>query len=352
MPRKESAMIKTVGIVSLSSGILGEPFVKHELDLGFNRLEAYRLTVRFLPHALRGLEYIKDHPEARAQDLLESFRDPDIDLILCAIGGDDTYRLLPYLFGHGELREAVSKCPKPFLGFSDTTINHLMLHKVGLPTFYGQAFLSDVCELDKEMLPYTKNYFEELITTGHISEIAPSPVWYENRASFGPDQLGIPLVSHPDRGFTLLQGDPKPFSGRILGGCIDSIFDLFDPGRYADMPLLCKKYSLFPTLEDWKGKILLLESSEEKMPPEKYKKALLALKTTGIFSVLSGILVGKPMDETYQAEYHRLLVETIDEPGLPILANLNVGHALPRCIIPFGVEATVDPVGQRIQFVG
>lgn len=26
-----------------------------------------------------------------------------------------------------------------FLGFSDTTINHFMLHKVGLKTFYGQA---------------------------------------------------------------------------------------------------------------------------------------------------------------------------------------------------------------------
>lgn len=343
-------MIKTVGIVSLSSGILGEAFIQHELDLGLKRLEAYGLTVKFLPHALRGLDYIKAHPEARAQDLLAAFRDPDIDLILCAIGGDDTYRLLPYLFAHGELEEAVSKCPKPFLGFSDTTVNHLMLHKVGLPTFYGQAFLPDVCELDSEMLPYTKSYFEELITTGHISEITSSPVWYETRAHFGPDQLGVPLVSHPNNGFVLLQGEMKPFSGQILGGCIDSIFDLFDPGRYTDMPLLCREYGLFPSLEDWRGKILLLESSEEKMPPETYEKALFALKATGIFSVLSGILVGKPMDETYQAEYHRLLVETIDDPKLPILANLNVGHALPRCIIPLGVEATVDPKAQRIRF--
>ena len=37
-----------------------------------------------------------------------------------------------------------------------------MLHKVGLPTFYGQAFLSDVCEISREMLPYTRQYFETL----------------------------------------------------------------------------------------------------------------------------------------------------------------------------------------------
>ena len=54
------------------------------------------------------LEYIKDHPERRAEDLLATFRDPEIDLILCAIGGDDTYRLLPYLFDGGALRKAAA----------------------------------------------------------------------------------------------------------------------------------------------------------------------------------------------------------------------------------------------------
>lgn len=102
-------------------------------------------------------------------------------MILCAIGGDDTYRLLPYLFENGELQKVVTK--KIFLGFSDSTMNHFMLHKVGLNTFYGQSFLSDICELGKEMLPYTKEYFEELITTGTIKEISPSDVWYEGRTN-------------------------------------------------------------------------------------------------------------------------------------------------------------------------
>lgn len=34
-----------------------------------------------------------------------------------------------------------------------------------LKTFYGQAFLPDVCELEEDMLPYTKSYFKELIET-------------------------------------------------------------------------------------------------------------------------------------------------------------------------------------------
>ena len=340
-------MIKTVGIVSLSSGILGESRIRFETETGIRRLEEYGLNIKFMPHALMGLDYLKAHPEKRADDLLLAFHDPEIDMILCAIGGDDTYRLLPYLFDHDELANSVTD--KVFLGFSDTTINHLMLHKVGLTTFYGQAFLPDICELSSEMLPYTRKYFEELINTENISEICPSDIWYEERKSFGIDQAGKPLISHPNSGFELLQG-PSVFSGKILGGCIDSIYDMFNGDRYADMPVLCKKYHLFPDPEDWKGRILLLETSEEKPSPEKYRKALEYLKQTGVFEAVSGLLVGKPMDETYAQEYRLLLTKVIDRPDLPIVFNLNVGHSLPRCIIPFGINAFVDVNKQVIRF--
>ena len=341
-------MIKNVTIVSLSSGIIGEPFVQFETEIGLKRLKEYGLNVKFMPHAKMGLDYIKAHPEKRAEDLLAAFRDPETDMILCAIGGDDTYRLLPYLFEHNELAEAVTD--KVFLGFSDTTINHLMLHKAGLRTFYGQAFLPDICEIGPEMHPYTRKYFEELIRTGTIREITPSDVWYEERLAFTPDQVGTRTPSHPNQGFELLQGAPV-FSGKILGGCIDSLYDFFNGERYEDMPVLCEKYRLFPEKEDWKGRIILLETSEEKPTPEKYRESLEYLKARGVFDAVSGVLAGKPMDETYAAEYKELLKEVIAKPELPIVFNINIGHAMPRCIMPFGVEATVDTGKQVIRFM-
>ena len=340
-------MIRNIAIVSLSSGILGEPFVQYEVEIGLRRMKDYGLNVRFMPHALRGLDYVKAHPEKRAEDLLCAFRDPEIDMILCAIGGDDTYRLLPYLFEDGALARAASD--KVFLGFSDTTVNHFMLNRVGLRSFYGQAFLPDICELGPEMLPYTRRFFEELIRTGHISEITPSDVWYRERKAFSPDQVGVPLTPLPDRGFELLQGLPV-FSGTILGGCVDSMYDMFDGERYADMPALCEKYRLFPDRDEWKGRILLLETSEEKPSPEKYRRTLMFLKERGVFDAVSGVLAGKPMDGTYADEYKRLLAEVADRPELPIVFNLNVGHAMPRCIVPFGVPATVDAERRIIRF--
>lgn len=343
----DNNMIKTVEIVSLSSGIIGETFAAHELKIGVKRLESMGLQVRFSKNALRGIEYIKNHPEDRASDLLDAYANPDVDMILCAIGGDDTYRLLPYLFGNDELKNVVND--KIFLGFSDTTMNHLMLHKLGIKTYYGQSFLADICELENEMLPYTGKFFKELIATGKIKEVRPSDVWYEERTGFDESQIGVPRVKHKNTGFELLQG-PAVFSGRILGGCIESIYDIFNNDRYCDSVELCRKYELFPTLEDWKGRILLLESSEEKPSPEMYEKMLLALKEYGLFNVVSGVLVGKPMDETYADEYKKLLVKITDSPRLPILCNINIGHAAPRCIIPFGVHATVDADKQVITF--
>ena len=340
-------MIKTVEIVSLSSGTIGEAFAAHELKIGVKRLESMGLRVKFSKNALKGIEYIRNHPEDRASDLLDAYADPDVDMILCAIGGDDTYRLLPYLFENDELKKVVND--KIFLGFSDTTINHLMLNKLGIKTFYGQSFLADICELDSEMLPYSKKYFEELIRTGKIKEIHPSDVWYEERTAFDETQIGQPRIKHNNTGYELIQG-PAVFEGKILGGCIDSIFDIFNGERYEDMPVLCEKYHIFPNADAWKGYILLLESSEEKPSPEKYRQTLEYLKERGVFQNISGLLVGKPMDETYSEEYKELLISVIDDPLLPILCNVNIGHATPRCIIPFGVNASVDANQQVIRF--
>ena len=116
------------------------------------------------------------------------------------------------------------------------------------------------------------------------------------------------------------------------------------------MPLLCQKYGLFPTAEDWQGKILLLETSEEQMKKKKYHAALTHLKNVGVFRAVSGVLIGKPMDRQYEDEYKQILVEVINDPKLSIVCNLNIGHAAPRCILPFGVQACVDIDAQKITF--
>jgi len=339
-----------VAIVSLSSGILGEEFCKHQVELGLKRLQELGLKPVFMPNALKGLTYLKENPRARAEDLKKAFEDEEIKGIICIIGGDDTYTLLPYLMEDEAFVQKVKSTPKLFTGFSDTTINHLMFYKLGMQSFYGPNFLCDLAELGKEMLPYTKEFFESYFKVEGKENITSSAIWYEERTDFSADVVGTERIAHKEKkGYEVLQGKGT-FSGRLLGGCLESLYDILTQNRYEDQKATCEKYGIFPSLEEWKGKVLFIETCEEKPTPEVLEKELHALKDQGVFEVINGILVGKPQDEAYYEDYKAVYEKVIENKDLPILYNINFGHATPRCALPYGVLVEVDLESKKICF--
>lgn len=355
-----------VAVISLSNGILGEPWCAHEKELAERRLRAFGLEPVYTEHALAGSAVLWDHPELRAADLKAAFLDDSIRGIITAIGGIDTFRTFPYLMEDAEFIRAVKEHPKFFLGYSDTTNNHLMLYRLGLQTFYGQALLSDLAELSDEMLPYSRAQFESCFSSYHGRKITPSPVWYEERTDFSADALGTERVSHPEtHGYELLQGDPV-FEGELLGGCIESLGEMLlsdcaeiyaekfaraglqDAGCFREQGAVTVRYDIFPSAGEWRGKILFAETSEETPEPERLRVILQALKDAGVFAAISGIIIGKPLNEHWYEEYKSVWLETVDRPELPVLYNVNFGHAAPRAILPYGAAVRVDAGRQEI----
>lgn len=331
-----------VAIISLSSGVMGEEFASHEVQIGIERLKEFGLIPVFTENSLKGIEYIKDHPEARASDLKSAFLDKEIKMIMTAIGGDDTYKTIPYLMEDKEFIKAVKDNPKIFIGFSDTTVNHLTLNKLGLSTFYGPAFLVDIAELDTDMLDYTKKYFLKLFDSNNIFKIESSPIWYENRKSYDKSQIGIKRISHKEKyGYEVLNGNGI-VTGKLFGGCIDSIYDLLTGERYKEENIIAERYNLFPTLEEWSDKVLFLETSEETPSSDKIKKALLELKERGILSKIKALIIGKPMDEIYYNEYKEVYKEIFKDLNIPVMYNINFGHSFPRCILQYNSNVTID----------
>lgn len=341
-----------VAIVSLSSGMLGETANAHNLDIGTKRLQEFGLEVAFMPNTLKGLDYLQRHPEKRAEDLKAAFLDPSIKGIICAIGGDDTYRLLPYLMDDEDFLTAVKQNPKLFTGFSDTTINHLLFYKLGLSTYYGPSFVTDLADISNEMLPYTKNWFANFIEgQKELTEIKPSEFWYEERTDFSKAAVGTKRVKHREtRGYESLQG-PTSFSGSLFGGCLDSFYDILTTTRYSDEKEICETYGLFPSNEQLKGKILFLETSEEKPKPEEFRKMLETLKVRGVFDVVKGVLFGKPQDEVFYEEYKQVIKEELADFPLSVVCNVNFGRAFPRAVLAYGIEVEVAIENQCILFM-
>ena len=331
-----------IAIISLSSGLLGEAFMVKQRTLIEKRLNGFGLEVVYTPNALKGIEFIKNNPSARAEDLKWAFANESIKGIICAIGGDDTYKTVTYLLEDKEFIENVRNNPKIFIGYSDTTINHLMFQKIGLTTYYGHAAIVDFGEHANEMLPYSKMWFEKLFNSETNLEITSSPIWYLERTEFGDSEFGKDrIIKQEEKGYEVLYGKGI-IIGELFGGCLESLSDLLSGDRYSDEVEVNVKYNLFPSLEELQGKILFLETSEEQPNPETLTHLLSTLDNYGVFKVINGVLIGKPQNEAYYNEYKKIYTEVIGKYNKPILYNMNFGHAHPKCILPYGVKVTVD----------
>ena len=317
-------------VVSLSHGTLGEPAFLHKYDIAKYRLEAeFGLRVKAMPNALRGVDYLYRHPEARAQDMMDAFRDPEIRAVFCAIGGDDAIRLLPYIDF-----DVLRQNPKIFTGFSDTTVNHLMLYKAGVVSYYGLSVMCDIAEYGG-INEYTRPLVENMLfhPTPTLEIPCSGFCCYEaDRIRWSEEKQNIPTPRFPNGRYEILQGTGR-VTGELLGGCIDTFVYLIGT-------------PLWPSLDDWRGKLLLLETSEENMPEDVLAWLLRNLMAQGVLDVIRGIVVGKPAFrerlESYKDVYRRVVGFEAGRPELPILYNVNVGHAYPIGLFPLGLPYEID----------
>lgn len=318
-----------IAVVSLSWGGLGDEKLIHKYYIAKKRLEKdFGLEVVAMPNALKGSKFVYEHPELRAKDLMDAFADKTVSAVICAIGGDDTIRLLPFIDF-----DIISRNPKIFMGMSDTTTNHFMMYKAGLVSFYGPCIMCEFGEYVK-MLDYTAKAVKDVLfgdTKGY--EIKSSPTWSKDFVDWDEKNIEIEKKLIPDtHGYEVLHGKGK-VTGHLIGGC-------------ADVFSMILGTTLFPPLDDWKNAILFLETSEEKPAPDLLVRLLRNFAVQGILKSLSGIIVGKPMDEAYYEEYKEAIfqVVAVEEKltKLPILYNVNFGHSMPIGVIPYGIQAELD----------
>lgn len=327
-----------IAIVSLSWGGLGDEEFVHKYHIAKKRLEDdFGLEVVPMPHALLGSKFTDQHPELRAKDLMDAFKDKTIAAVFCAIGGDDTIRILPYIDFN-----VIKGNPKIFMGYSDSTVNHLMMYKAGLVSFYGPSIMCEFGEYVK-MFDYTKEAVKDILFSDSENySLIPSPEWSDDYISWDEKNIDIPHCMKVDsHGYEILQGNGC-VQGHLLGGCID-VF------------MMVNGTEIWPSMDQWKGAILFIETSEDKPSPEFIKWTLRNLAAQGILKVIHGIIVGKPQGDIYYEEYKSAITQVVsfeeNLKSLPIIYNVNFGHAKPIGIIPYGINAELDCKNKTITFL-
>jgi len=326
-----------VATISLSWGGAGDEDILWRYQVGKKRLqEEFGLEVVEMPNTLMGSEYVYQHPEKRAEDLMAAFADPSIKGIFSCIGGNESVRLLPYIDF-----DVIRKNPKILIGYSDTTVTHFICHKAGLSSFYGASILMEFAE-NVQMFDYTKHWVNKvLFDNTPIGKIEASPVWTGEYLPWEEKNRNIQRKLEPNQGYELLQGKSK-VQGKLIGGCMEV------------MEML-KGTALWPDPKTWEDSILFFETSEDKPDPIFVESWLRNYATMEVLQKAKGIVFAKPYGNLYYEEYKNVLIKVVRDElklyDLPILYNMNFGHTSPICVLPYGAMAEIDCEGKAFSIL-
>lgn len=315
----------TIATVSLSWGGAGDSDFLWRYKVGKERLEqVYGLRVIEMEHTLSGSDYIYNHPEKRAENLMNAFKNPEIKAIFSCIGGDDSIRMLPYIDF-----DVIKANPKIFLGYSDSTITHLICYKAGLSSFYGPSILAEFAE-NVEIFDYTDEYVRKvLFESKPIGNILPADEWTGERIEWLEENSNIRKKMEKNLGYEFIQGKGI-VQGRLFGGCVGVLE-------------MTKGTELWPDIPE--DTILFFETSEEMHDPINLKYWLRNYGASGILQNAKAILFGKPYQGKYYEEYKEVIKQILEEFNInntPVVLNMTFGHNEPMCILPYGALAEVN----------
>jgi muramoyltetrapeptide carboxypeptidase LdcA involved in peptidoglycan recycling len=330
---KPKALKKGSRIATLSMSWGGPSSFPERYQIGKQQLEeAYGVTVVEMPHALSDADWLYRNPNARADDLMMAFADPSIDGIISTIGGDDSIRLIPYI----DL-DTIRANPKVFCGYSDSTVAHMLCFKAGLTSFYGPAIMSGFAENGGLHEYLKRSFYRATFISEPIGILEPNHAgWTVEHIDWSNPELQTkPRALIPSSGWNFLQGEGS-HSGHLIGGCLDVLEML-------------RGTPAWPTLEQWQGAILFLETSEEAPSPAFVQRALRSYAAEGVFCAISGLLFGRPggqiSTQSFE-EYDKVIMQVIRDElnltDLPVVSGLDFGHTDPMITLPIGVDLEIN----------
>ncbi|MFA5962325.1 MAG: S66 peptidase family protein [Parcubacteria group bacterium] len=328
----------TVVIVSPSWG--GPSVFPHVYENGLKILTEWGLKIKEYPTARADAGYLRKNPEVRAKDINNAFSDPEVKAIFTSIGGDDSVRILPYLN-----KETIKNNPKILMGFSDTTTLHAFCNQLGLVTFYGPSIMAGFSQMKNLPESFECHVREMLFESKDDYEYIPYGEYAEGYFGWSDKNIvgKTKELKKENDGWKFLQGSGI-IRGELFGGCIEVLE-------------MMKGTEFWPQPEFWNGKILVLETSEDKPTYSQVGWMLLNYGMQGIFDRIGGIVIGRARDYSAEEklELEKKIISVVrDEFGradLSIIANMDFGHTDPQFVLPLGAKAEIDCDNKKFKIV-
>ena len=340
----------TVAFISVSGGRAGDADMLPRYLLGKRRFEKiFHVKVVETPNALKGSKYLYEHPEKRAEDLMWALKEDSVKGIICNQGGDDSYRVLPYIDP-----QVIHDHPKVFMGFSDIATWMAVFAYAGVRAYYGPTVLTPIAQPGK-LDAYTEEAIRRTLFSAEvIGEIKPAeettPIdWNttytvkkglrevqcerfpETDAIEDPNDI-IPWT--PGTGYKVLQGTGK-VTGHIVPVCGGPLWQIMGT-RY------------FPGPDMWEDSIIALEHCNIYGSKLAGLHELRAFAAAGAFDKAKAVITG-PMDEDSEETILKVICREVRRPDMVILENMDCIHRTPMTVLPVGAQMEIDCDVPRIE---
>jgi muramoyltetrapeptide carboxypeptidase len=246
-------------------------------------------------------------PAEIAAELNGLLRDPEVRAIVASDGGQTVLGYLDLIDV-----EAVRADPKPILGYSDISLLHLVLHaRTGLVGFhadmavpgFGGHWRSAPAARRAEL---AELYCRLLTGTEAIGALPTGPAWECWR--------------------------PGRVEGPLIGGVVNRIV-LAQATRFALPP------------ERFDGAVLFWE---EMGGLASYVWSYLqVMRHSGILDRIAGMVVGVPhevggLEPGASPTLREIVLDVLGDRDIPVLGNVDIGHAGPNLPMPVGVRVGLD----------
>ena len=291
----------------------GRPANPSQLLQGKCTLEELGFRVLVGKHALNRYGDFAGTDEERLADFHEAWANPEVKALIACRGGNGAIRLLPRID-----YDLIRNNPKLFMGASDITGFHLAIHKkTGLVTLHGTG--AEFMKATRYTYEIHKRALTSRLPLGEILDpVAESP---------------YPPPSPPCR-MVISEGRA---SGPLIGG---------------NLTLIAQTMGT-PYEIDTKDAILFLEDVQEE--PHILDSMLTQLSLAGKFRAAAGIMVGAVVDGEPQGafltnfSFEELLQQHLGDLGIPVIYGLRLGHTKDKCVLPIGVQATFEAMGEEVR---
>ncbi len=268
-------------------------------DLGFELVMGRNIGLRQDKYA--------GPPEARAEDLMAMFADPDIDAILCARGGYGINRVLPLLD-----YELIAANPKILVGFSDITgLLTTVSQRCGFVTFHGPMLTT----FGTETVDYNIETLLQVLSGGDEVVI------------HSPDACRARCLN------------PGVAEGLLWGG---------------NLSLLIERLGTRGQVRA-EGAIVFIEDIDEKL--HAFDRMLLQLRASGCLDGVRGLVFGELLemhdggDVSFGKTTDEIIMDVFGDLDVPIISHFPCGHGGCQATLPVShtVELHADPDDPRLR---